>query len=613
MQPLGISRSAFYRAVDTLPPRKTARAPTALLQQLKKCTAITPKAAVCDLVSLATAARLLQALHVPKTVVDSLLHKHPAVCLEDSSSWDGSSSTSDPSSTDDEASASGQQHEEGDDEEMPDDDGSSSSSSISSSSSSSSGHSTSSDSVQEGSSSDEASQGGGDDAEAAGPAAVPADSVQLQGRYGLTSIKSSKEKHACISHIRLQMADLQEWSQSLFQPGRPQQLRQMGKASWDTHRQRVHEYLGYLYHYQQVSRPSLHAYLNQQHFTAFMAFLTARGVDKGGHTKAVAAAVRVVSWLKSQPLLAADQRATAKAMLRWLKAMGAQLGQNMVPRPKCREPEELKEQGRWMDAAELVARVEGVRLQALAMVASMEEGNTPKLDAAKAVHDALLATMCFGYMPPLRDNSVLLTITAPPFKGCMHPDCQHQATGCRGNRVHPHPVSGRWLLDIHHHKNTRVWHGKAIKIKLPVEVAELLQHHLTWAKAQLTGMHDEQVPPTLFVNTSTGAPLKPQEVAKVWSKTVLQGSGVHFGPHLCRSIFVVGNRDRGLPDSPGMAMLMGNSQAVWDSVYDRHFNNRQADAAMHAMQDWRAGMLSEFTGQQQAAAAAAGGGGAPNC
>lgn len=131
-----------------------------------------------------------------------------------------------------------------------------------------------------------------------------------------------------------------------------------------------------------------------------------------------------------------------------------------------------------------------------------------------------------------------------------------------------------------------------IRFKLPVEVAELLQHHLAWGHKALTGML-EQVAPTLFVNTTTGHPLKDQEVSQVWSKTVLDGTGVHFGPQLCRSIFVSTIRDHGLPTPPGMAMIMGNSMAVWDKVYDKHFNTRHAHEALEGMPNWRAHMLRE--------------------
>lgn len=130
-------------------------------------------------------------------------------------------------------------------------------------------------------------------------------------------------------------------------------------------------------------------------------------------------------------------------VLAWLKNMSTQLGKNMVPKPKRKDPEALKEQNRWMDAPELLARVEAVRTKALQKVKEAEDGIISKLEAAGYVHDALLATTCFGYMPPMRDNSVLLTLNMPSHKtGCQHEDCQHKANGCLGNRVYEDPTTG---------------------------------------------------------------------------------------------------------------------------------------------------------------------------
>ena len=163
-----------------------------------------------------------------------------------------------------------------------------------------------------------------------------------------------------------------------------------------------------------------------------------------------------------------------------------------------------------------------------------------------------------------------------------------------GNRVHRHHATGKWWLDAPHHKNTKAWAGAAIKVELPPEVAELLEHHLKWGHRTLT-FQLEDVAPTLFVNTSTGLPLKDQEVSQLWSKTVLHGTGVHFGPQMCRSIFVSGTRDAGMATPEGMAMIMGNSMQVWDSVYDKNFSTRQAQTAMDTMPSWRAAMLARAT------------------
>lgn len=67
-----------------------------------------------------------------------------------------------------------------------------------------------------------------------------------------------------------------------------------------------------------------------------------------------------MSWLRGQPALHTRAKQVDVA-LQWLKDMGAQLGANMVKRPKRKEPEDLKEEGKWLDAPELMARVEEVR------------------------------------------------------------------------------------------------------------------------------------------------------------------------------------------------------------------------------------------------------------
>jgi hypothetical protein len=535
---------------------KKKAAPPYIVATLKKIGAISHTSPKCDLVTMTTAAKLLTMLNVPKVVVDSMLAK---VCASDMVTT--SDESSDSESPSDEDHDSGLHSDEDD--------------------------STGEDELDEEEEEEQANEQAEDEEAQDDDIILVAEPLGKPPRYGLTAITRKQEKLACLTNIKLQMTDFQDWSQALYQPSRPSDLLQQSSKTWESQQKRVYEYLGYLYHHKEISRPTLAHYMDTHYFLDFLDFLKGRGVDKAGHTKAVHAAIRAVSYMKSLP---ATDQAQAKAALKALKNLGTQLGQNMVPRPKAKEPEQLKEEGKWMDAPELLARVEKVRLAALAEVAGMKAGTIPRLQAAKTVHNALLATMCFGYMPPLRHNSVLLTLTAPPHLGCIHPDCQHKQAGCQGNRVFRHLTSSKWWLDVPHHKNTKAWNGVSLKFELPNEVAELLEHHVTWGHTTLTG-HTEHFAPNLFVNTTTGLPLKDQEVSQVWSKTVLDGSGVHFGPQVCRSIFVSGTRDAGLPSQAGMAMIMGNSQSVWDTVYDRHFNTREAQAAMQSMPEWRHKML----------------------
>ncbi|KIY91723.1 hypothetical protein MNEG_16241 [Monoraphidium neglectum] len=133
------------------------------------------------------------------------------------------------------------------------------------------------------------------------------------------------EKEACMEAIKASMEDFREWNQSIYNAGRPLEMRQQGTKTWEATKQRVHEYLGYLYNFKGVKRPQLANYLDAQAFADFMAFVTARGVDKAGHTKAVHAAVRVVAWLKCQPInqVMGDE---IKEHLDWLKNMGLNWG-----------------------------------------------------------------------------------------------------------------------------------------------------------------------------------------------------------------------------------------------------------------------------------------------
>ena len=69
---------------------------------------------------------------------------------------------------------------------------------------------------------------------------------------------------------------------------------------------------------------------------------------------------------------------------------------------------------------------------------------------ARAVHDALLATFQFGYMPPLR-QAILITLQHPSHANqCYDEACNRP--GCKGNRLEALP-DGSYLFTIPHHKN----------------------------------------------------------------------------------------------------------------------------------------------------------------
>jgi hypothetical protein len=103
------------------------------------------------------------------------------------------------------------------------------------------------------------------------------------------------------------------------------------------------------------------------------------------------------------------------------------------------------------------------------------------------------------------------------------------------------------VLNAPHHKNSIKWAGKSITVTLPEEVGVLMGHHVGWGHDLLTRCADDWTP-SMFINTGTGQAIKPQEVNRLWSRTVLEGSGKHFGPHQARSVFVSSMRDTGFKE-----------------------------------------------------------------
>lgn len=104
-------------------------------------------------------------------------------------------------------------------------------------------------------------------------------------RYGINTIKDIQERKHCMDYLQLSMQSFKSWSTSMYQKGRPLDLKQQSEATFQSTKQKIHEYLGFLYHFKQVKRPGLHHYLEKDYFKAFMAFLTKRKVDKAGHLK----------------------------------------------------------------------------------------------------------------------------------------------------------------------------------------------------------------------------------------------------------------------------------------------------------------------------------------
>ena len=210
---------------------------------------------------------------------------------------------------------------------------------------------------------------------------------------------------------------------------------------------------------------------------------------------------------------------------------------------------------------------------------------------SRQLHDAALACMMFGYMPPLR-LACLRTLTHPSYQGpCIHPDCIRP--GCRGNRLIVRQRQPLQLdIDLQHHKNVGSHGYKPIHITVPAGLAELLYLFVGMPRKVLTQHLPEQCP-FLFVNKA-GSGFDDSQLSPYWSAWLTAQGGSHMAPSKLRQVFVGERRsnDKVLgPSDAGAARVMGHSPEQWTKWYDVHFHDRETQNAVDAMATWRQQLL----------------------
>lgn len=274
--PLGISKTSYYRAVDNLNSNKRYQAPPELFAKLKDIGSIANKSPKCEVISLKTASKLLKSLQVQPGVIASLLQKTEATLVPPSPS----SSPQLSGENDLELQLKSDPAPEGQQDDQPIADSQAHSSLL--------GEQFEYQTEQE-------------QQDIAGPEFYHPSSIEIEdsewgpsnagyqetmARYGLNTIKNKSERAACMGLIQLDVESFQKWSQQVYQPGRdPKRFKQQGKSTFESTKQRVHEYLGYLYHYKSVARPTLQMYSDSGLFQSFMGFMATRGIDKAGTLK----------------------------------------------------------------------------------------------------------------------------------------------------------------------------------------------------------------------------------------------------------------------------------------------------------------------------------------
>ncbi len=124
---------------------------------------------------------------------------------------------------------------------------------------------------------------------------------------------------------------------------------------------------------------------------------------------------------------------------------------------------------------------------------------------------------------------------------------------------------------------------------LPDTLNHLLVPYFNMGRAQLTDS------PFAFVNLA-GRPLTKTSMSSCFHSMLsrMDSSFSRIPPSLLRHIFVDEGRSRQRvegPDDAAAAQVMSNSTQAWSKNHDLHFDVREAQAAVDAMQTWRQHLL----------------------
>jgi len=160
-------------------------------------------------------------------------------------------------------------------------------------------------------------------------------------------------------------------------------------------------------------------------------------------------------------------------------------------------------------------------------------------------------------------------------------------------------------LHLPHHKNQTSWEQAAIQFEIPPQLANLLGLWLNDGhKLLCTHLLEVGDPPCPFVfMNKEGRGYTTNLLGNWWRPWVKEHGGAeHLPPSMCRHIFVDERRSDARAQGPsdkGASMAMGNSESAWDQHYDkqRHFNPRDCQEAVNAMDIWRDSMLASSSSQ----------------
>lgn len=438
--------------------------------------------------------------------------------------------------------------------------------------------------------------------------------AQLQvGRMGLHTLKSALAA-AAMAFVNQQLAMYEEWRTSPIMLSRPPWVDMLERGTFGGHRGQLLQLLGYIHTHQNVSQPRLEHFLNGNLILHFIDFERQRGVGPKKLAEHVRNARYVAAWLYITQFTPEQKWSNLWLYVNYqdkMEALTQQCSRHLRPDPqKLLKKQRMLEERSAVTAEHLVVLMQGLWNQAADMIPDLDHGSKEdKIEAASYIMKVGMLSLCFGFLPPIREF-IIINLMLPTYDGpCLHQNCQH-ASRCPGNRVtyvHSQDERVGLKLEAMHHKTSKHAHSsKPLSVPLPWEVYLLLEAIITRCRrvivAALPAKDRLLVTPHLFLWPSTGKPVKAQQVSQLFKQMVMPEMVVKFGPQWCRTIFV-GERcsssrvDVGMSDEAA-ARVMGTSLRVWETEYDKFKAARQIAEVQKAMPGWRKELLAKMNASE---------------
>ena len=446
--------------------------------------------------------------------------------------------------------------------------------------------------------------------------------TQVKERYGF-------EEASTPPKLKHELQNFAIWSKEDFNFSRGMRYSNSVQEDTLSHQlQCMRAYCGYVtkYFFQDVpSSATLSFYKDPQHLASFVAYLKARGSQRGHLMKHISLAKKVNFYLKATSIppttssSSNDNNHHFNKLDEWLCTVEAQVSQAM---PSTTRPR--------VDGDRVLRWASKLSSQAMAMVEEEMQidggggwGGELSWRTSSFVQGALVASLVVGaHVPPLRLNFIK-TLNHPkylPHLKCTDPDCK-RGPSCLGNHLKEVPRGGGgggggeeevvhhegeedddgWpffgyattnlVMVVVHGKNDRRGVGVDLEFTLPRgDFTKLLLTHMHKGHGTLTlTQHPPQT--RLFVTKGGKAFLNDSTFTQYWQTLVTKcpianDLGIkYFAPNEARRMFVEEYTSlHGVPPSlwEGASHVMGNSTRQWESTYNPSRKNRRAQEAVDA-------------------------------